>query len=81
MTGRRRGTAVPDSLAAGARSLIQDELGYEAARYVFGRPAEVLRRMHDDHQVQDALDFARRARAPQDLFALIGTGAPPTRSP
>ena len=78
---RQRAAAVPDSLATGARSLIQDELGYEAARYVFGRPAEVLRRMHDDHQVQEALDLARRARAPQDLFALVGTGTPQTRSP
>ena len=78
---RQRGAAVPDSLATGARSLIQSELGYETARYVFGRPAEVLRRMHDDHQVQQALDLARRARAPQDLFALLGPGAPQTRSP
>jgi len=77
---RQRGAPVPDSLLTGARSLIHDELGYEAARYVFGRPAEVLRRMHDDHQVQEALTFARRARAPQDLFALVGPGAQP-RSP
>jgi carboxyl-terminal processing protease len=77
----QREAPVPDSLRTGARSLIQSELGYEAARYVFGRPAEVLRRMHDDHQVQQALDLARRARAPQDLFALLGTGAGQTRSP
>lgn len=78
---RQRGTPVPDSLTVGARSLIRDELGYEAARYVFGRPAEVLRRMRDDHQVQQALDFARRARAPQDLFALLGSSGAQTRSP
>ena len=77
---RQRGVAVSDSIAAGARSLIRDELGYEATRYVFGRGAEVLRRMHDDHQVQQALDLARRAREPQDLFALVSPGAQP-RSP
>ena len=78
---RARGVAVPDSVAAGARSLIAERLGYEAARYVFGRPAEVRRGMHDDHQVQEALRLARRARSPQDLFALAAPGAPPSRSP
>ena len=78
---RQRGAPVSDTLAAGARSLIRDELGYEATRYVFGRGAEVLRRMHDDHQVQQALDFARRARAPQDLFALVTPGGAQQRSP
>jgi hypothetical protein len=78
---RQRGAPVSDTLAVGARSLIRDELGYEATRYVFGRGAEVLRRMHDDHQVQQALDFARRARAPQDLFALVTSGSAQQRSP
>ncbi len=67
---RTRATAVPDSVIAGARSLIAEELGYEAVRYVFGRPAEVRRRMRVDPQVQEALGLARRARLPQDLFAL-----------
>ena len=40
-----RGVSVPDSVVAGARSLISLELGVEAARYVFGRPAEFRRRM------------------------------------
>jgi hypothetical protein len=67
---RTRAAAVPDSVTAGARSLIAEELGYETVRYVFGRPAEVRRRMRGDHQVQEALGLARRARLPQDLFAL-----------
>jgi carboxyl-terminal processing protease len=67
---RGRGAAVPDSVVAGARTLIAHELGYEIARYVFGREAEFRRRMADDPQVGRALQLASRARSPQDLFAL-----------
>jgi len=69
---------VADSVAAGARSLIAQELGYETARYVFGRPAEVRRRMDEDHQVQAALALARRAKSPQDLLAIAAAQAPAT---
>ncbi len=78
----RRSVTIPDSVAAGARSLIADELGYETVRYSFGRAAEVRRRMHGDPQVQQAVGLARRARTPQELISLAGTVAPPpTRSP
>jgi hypothetical protein len=72
---RTRATTVPDSVTAGARSLIAEELSYEAVRYVFGRPAEVRRRMRSDRQVQEALGLARRARLPQDLFAFTTPGS------
>jgi carboxyl-terminal processing protease len=78
---RQRNAAVPDSALVGARSLIPDQLGYEVARYVFGRSAEVLRRMRDDHQVQEALTLVRRARSPQDLLSLAAGSAAQTRSP
>jgi carboxyl-terminal processing protease len=76
---RTRGVSLPDSIAIGARALITQELGYEAARYVFGRPAEFRRRMSDDRQVKEALALARRARTPLDLLAIAGMlpGAPP----
>lgn len=77
---RQRSIAVPDSVVAGARSLIADELGYETVRYSFGRAAEIRRRMTQDPQVREATGLARRARSPQDLFALAGPGTP-TRSP
>jgi hypothetical protein len=73
---RARGAGVPDSVAAGARTLIAHELGNEAARYVFGRAAEVRRRMGEDHQVQAALALVRRARSPQDLLTLAPAKAP-----
>jgi len=73
---RQRGAGVPDSVVAGGRSLVAQELGYEATRYVFGRPAEVRRRMGEDHQVQAALTLARRARSPEDLLSLATAQAP-----
>ena len=49
---------------------LRQELGYEAARYVFGRSAEFRRRMADDEQVKRALTLAQKAKTPQDLLSL-----------
>jgi len=75
---RARSVAVPDSVVAGARTLIADDLGHEITRYVFGRPSEVRRRMDEDRQVQAALALARRAKSPQDLLSLAAAQAPAT---
>ena len=74
---RAKGAELPDSVIAGARSLLQQELGYEAARYVFGRSAEFRRRMADDQQVKRALSLAQKAKTPQDLLALATAPPPP----
>lgn len=66
---RAKGAAVADSVLLGGRALISQELGYETARYVFGREAEFRRRMGDDVQVQHAVELASRAKSPQDLLA------------
>ena len=72
---RSKGAQVPDSVITGARTLIAQELSYEASRYVFGRSAEFRRRMADDRQVQQALTLAKRAKSPQDLLTLATTPA------
>jgi len=77
---RARGAGVPDSIAGGARTLIAQELGYEAARYSFGRPAEFRRRMADDHQVQQAIALAHRFRSPQDLLVIAAALPAPARN-
>jgi carboxyl-terminal processing protease len=80
---RAKDVTLPADVVAGGRSLIVQELGYEATRYVFGRTAEFRRRLADDAQIQAALGFARRARTPQQLLTLAaadqprGTPAPP----
>ncbi len=67
---RARGVNVPDSVATGAREIITQDLGFEVARYVFGRATEVRRQREEDRQVRAALALARRAKSPQDLLAL-----------
>jgi carboxyl-terminal processing protease len=59
----------PEEFDQGAR-LIDEQLGYEITRYVFGRPAEVRRRIADDRQVQTALGLLRQAQSPKELLGL-----------
>ncbi|HUK22112.1 MAG TPA: S41 family peptidase [Gemmatimonadales bacterium] len=75
---RTRGLDVPDSVAAGVRTLIAHEIGYEATQYSFGRNAEAKRRLGDDRQLQEALGLARRAKSPQDLLAIAAGEPSPT---
>src|SRR5256885_2823841 len=75
---RSKGVSVPDSVAAGARDLIGQQLGYEVARYSFGRSAEFRRRMHDDQQVQRAFALADRAKSPQELLTMANNQTSPT---
>jgi carboxyl-terminal processing protease len=76
---RTKGAELPDSVASGARTLISQELGYEATRYSFGRSAEFRRRMADDEQVKRALGLADKAKSPQDLLTMAQrpTSTPP----
>src|SRR5712664_1358821 len=73
---RAKGADLPDSVIAGGRRLITQELGYEAARYVFGRSTEFRRRIADDEQIKRALALADRAKSPQDLLTLANTQRP-----
>ena len=65
-----RGATLSESDFDAAGKLVDDQLAYEIARYVFGRDAEFQRRYHDDSQIQAALDLLRRATTPEQLMAL-----------
>jgi carboxyl-terminal processing protease len=67
---RARGAKITDDTFNGASDLIDQQLGYEVSRYVFGRSAEFRRRAQDDKQMQDALDLLRKAQTPKDLMGL-----------
>jgi carboxyl-terminal processing protease len=54
----------------GAGNLIDQQLGYEIARYVFGRPAEFRRRAAQDLQMQTAIGLLRKAQTPKQLLGL-----------
>ncbi len=67
---RARGVQVSQAVYDSAASFVDPQIGYEIARYVFGRPAEFRRKAADDRQVQVALDLLRRAETPRDLLTL-----------
>ncbi|HSB53534.1 MAG TPA: S41 family peptidase, partial [Gemmatimonadales bacterium] len=80
---RSKGVQLADSTFSKAEPLISEQLGYEIARYVFGRPAEFRRRSRDDKQMQVALDLLHKAQTPKDLMSLAtvqGTEAPARRN-
>jgi len=54
----------------GAGPLIDEQLGYEVARYVFGRPAEFRRKATNDLQMQTAMGLLRKAQTPKELLGL-----------
>jgi hypothetical protein len=62
----------------GARGLIDEQLGYEVARYVFGRQAEFRRRSLDDEQLQTAFGLLRKAQTPRELMGVAMSSAGPT---
>ena len=62
----------------GAGTLIDEQLGFEIARYVFGRPAEFRRRATQDVQMQTAMGLLRKAQTPKQLLSLAQTGSVPT---
>jgi carboxyl-terminal processing protease len=54
----------------GAGALINEQLGDEITRYVFGRPAEFRRRAARDLQMQTAMGLLRKAQTPKQLLGL-----------
>jgi carboxyl-terminal processing protease len=56
-----------------ASSYVDDQLGYEISRTVFGPAAEVRRRALSDRQMQTAARLLRRARTQDTLLVLAAT--------
>jgi carboxyl-terminal processing protease len=72
---RDRGVALADSVFGGGSRIVNEQLGYEIARYTFGPAAERRRRASDDGQIQQALKLVRGTTSPQALLGL-GRAAP-----
>jgi carboxyl-terminal processing protease len=70
---RARDIQLSPSIFNGAGTLIDEQLGYEVARYVFGRPAEFRRRAANDRQMQTAMGLLRKAQTPKELLSLAQT--------
>ena len=67
---KAKGIDVTPAVYDGASGVVTDQLGYELARYVFGRPAEFRRRAQDDKQLQTAMGLLRKAGTPRELMSL-----------
>jgi len=68
---------VSSAVFQGAGTLIDEQLSFEVARYVFGRPAEFRRRAASDQQMQTAIGLLRKASTPKDLLSLARVGVAP----
>jgi carboxyl-terminal processing protease len=64
---------INSSVFNGAGPLIDEQIGYEVARYVFGRSAEFRRRAANDQQMQTAMSLLRKAQTPKELLSLAQT--------
>ncbi|HEY2824065.1 MAG TPA: S41 family peptidase [Gemmatimonadales bacterium] len=71
---RARGITMPDSLWYPAKGIISQQLGYDIARYVYGRAAELKRRNQEDNQVRRAVQLLQGARTMAELLRVPGPG-------
>ncbi len=65
-----RGVPMADSTFAGGATVLNQQLGYEVARYRFGTMAERRRRVGDDPQIGRAAELLRQAATPSALLGL-----------
>jgi carboxyl-terminal processing protease len=79
---KAKGVEISPAVYDSASHLIDDQLSYEIARYVFGRPAEFRRKARNDGQMQAAMELLRKAQSPKELMSLAtsGKGAGPAQN-
>lgn len=71
----QRGIALTDNIVDGGARLLDDEIGYEIARYVFGPDAGRRRRIQQDHQIQQPPELVRGTSSPQQLLGMLPSSA------
>ncbi len=79
---RGKNVDISPGVFEGAHTLVDQQFGYEVARYVFGRQSEFRRRSQDDTQLQTAFGLLRKAQTPRELMgvAMSSATAPGSRS-
>ena len=77
---RERGIDLPMDVFRGAGELLDQQLTYEVARYVFDRDVEARRRIRDDAQVAKAVDLLAGINDPAELFVRAGTRSGASRN-
>ncbi len=77
---RERGVALDRETLDATWPFIEQQLGSQTARFVFGRAGELRRQATDDPVLATAVRFAGRARTPAELLQLV-SAAPVTPAP
>jgi len=72
---RERGIEISGATARAGARLLDEQIGYEIARYVFGREHEATRRTGDDAQVRAAIELLGGVATTEDLLARVDTVA------
>jgi carboxyl-terminal processing protease len=67
------GVELPRPIFDNASGYVDEQLGYEIARAVFGPMAEARRRAWSDHQMQTAVRLLRRAGNQEEALAIAAT--------
>jgi hypothetical protein len=69
------GVQLADSTFLHGTTILNHQLGYEVARYVFGPAAERRRRASDDPQIGRAAELLRQVTTPSALLGLASGNA------
>jgi carboxyl-terminal processing protease len=69
---RQRGVDIDRGIYDAAAPLVSQFIGYDVARYVFGRAAEQRRNVLDAAEVQKAIELLRGVKTQQELLARVG---------
>ena len=72
----RRGVTLDEQTLAAARHLLDEQVGYEVAQLSFGRTGGIRRLFDVDPVLEQAEQFASKARTPADLLTLAQSAAP-----
>ncbi len=75
-----RGIDMPQETFEAAGDLLDRQLGYELARYVFDRRVEARRRIRDDAQAASALNLLDDVRTTAELLSRLGVPFPPSEN-
>ena len=71
----RRGVTLDEQTLAAARHLLDEQVGYEVAQLSFGRTGGIRRLFDVDPVLEQAEQFASKARTPADLLTLAQSAA------
>jgi carboxyl-terminal processing protease len=72
----RRGVTLDARTVTATQAFLDRDLGYEIAQFIFGRPGGIRRLFEEDPVLEQALQFASKAKAPADLLTLAQSAAP-----